>query len=259
KGRDIQQQMTISFEEAAFGTKKTIKLTKYVECPDCKGTGAKKGTSKKTCPECGGSGEVYTAQRTPFGTFQTARPCHKCNGTGEIIETPCETCHGAGRIRKTVTLNVKIPEGVDNDSVITLRGEGEPGTNGGPAGNLYLILNVKPHKMFERHGADIALEIPISFDQAALGDSITVPTLKEKIKYKVPAGTQPGTMFRIKGHGIPNGRGKNGDLYVKVFIEIPTKLSTEQKKAIKNVGEVVGPDAYSKKSKFIKGIKDLFK
>ncbi len=260
RGRDIQKGLTITFEEAAKGTKRDIKLNKYVQCPTCKGSGAAPGTSKKTCPRCGGKGEIHTVQNTPFGQFQSVSPCPDCNGTGKIIETPCPECGGDGRIKKDVTLSVKIPAGVDNDSVITIKGQGEPGINGGPAGDLYVIMSVKPHKIFKRTGADLHLEIPISFNQAALGDDIVVPSMDGRLSYKVPPGTQPGTVFRLKGKGLPSARGnKKGDLYVKVVLEVPTKLNSKQKKAVEEMAKEVTADAYQKKSKFAETIKEFFK
>ena len=226
KGNDLQKAMTITFEEAAFGTKKEIQINKYVECETCKGSGAKPGTSKKTCPKCGGTGEIRTSQKTPFGTFQSSSPCPDCGGTGQVNENPCQDCGGTGKVRKTVTIVVDIPAGVDNDSVISVKGQGEPGTNGGPSGDLYVVLSVKPHQLFERRGQDLWLEIPITFDQAALGDEITVPTLEGKVSYKVPAGTQPNTVFRLKNKGIKSIRSsRKGDLYVRVILEVPTKLN----------------------------------
>lgn len=260
RGADIQRHMTISFEEAAFGTKKEIRLTKDVACSECEGSGAAKGTSKKTCPTCGGSGQVRTVQSTPLGQFQSVHPCDECGGSGEVIESPCPKCSGSGKVRKTVTLSVDIPAGVDNDSVIPLRGQGQPGTNGGPPGDLYIVLSVSPHKLFKRKGDDLWLEMPITFTQAALGDSITVPALSEKISYKVPAGTQPGTTFRIKGKGVRNVRsGRPGDLYVQVNLEVPTKLTAEQKEKIKEFGESKGLEGYSRRKKFRDNVKDLFK
>ena len=259
KGSDIQKSMTITFEEAAFGTKKQIKLTKYVKCSKCDGTGAEPGTSKKSCPRCGGTGEIRTQQQTPLGAFMSVSPCPDCGGSGEINEHPCSDCGGTGRVRDTVTISVTIPAGVDNDSVIPIRGQGEPGINGGPDGDLYIVLSVKPHKLIERRGTDLWLEIPISFEQAALGDEITVPTLEEKIKYKVPAGTQPGTVFRLKGKGINSVRSnKKGDLYVKVTLEVPTKLNSKQKKAIAAMGKSVTSECYHKKSSFLDSIKEFF-
>lgn len=259
KGQDLQKSMTITFEEAAFGVKKEIRLTKNVTCSECEGTGAAKGTSKVTCSQCGGTGEVRTAQKTPFGQFVNVQPCAKCGGTGQVIETPCSTCGGTGKQRKTVTISVDIPAGVDNDSVITVKGQGEPGVNGGPAGNLYLVMSVPPHKLFKRQGADLWLDMPISFSQAALGDNLVVPTLSEKVSYKIPAGTQPETVFRLKGKGIKSLKtGRQGDLYVKVTLEVPTKLNNEQKKLIKELGEKMGAESHQKKKTFAESMKELF-
>ena len=202
---------------------------------------------------------MKTTQRTPLGTFQSVSPCPDCNGTGEINETPCSDCGGTGKVRDNVTISINIPAGVDNDSVIPIKGQGEPGINGGPDGDLYIVINVRPHKLFERRGQDLWLEIPISFNQAALGDDIVVPTLEGKVSYKVPAGTQPGTVFRLKGKGIKGVRsGRKGDLYVKVTLEIPTKLNSKQKKAIEAMGKTVTNDCYHKKSSFLDSIKEFF-
>ena len=259
KGSDLQRRMDITFEEAAFGTKKEIRLTKNVVCDECNGSGAEKGTEKKTCPVCGGRGTVQSVQNTPFGQFATQTTCNRCGGTGQIIEKPCQKCSGSGKVRKTVTITVDIPAGVDTDSVIPIRGQGEPGTNGGPAGDLYLILNVAPHELFQRQGDDLWLEMPITFVQAALGDEITVPTLKEKVSYKIPAGTQPDTVFRLKGKGIKNLKSNRyGDLYVKVDLEVPTKLDSKQKKMIRELGEALDGECYQKKKTFGEKLRDLF-
>ena len=247
KGRDLQKDLTISFEEAAFGTKKSIRITKYVKCETCNGEGTAEGTRKKTCPKCGGSGQVRTVQNTPLGRFQSTTPCPDCGGKGTIIEKPCPDCHGSGKVRKTITINVDIPAGVDNDSVIPIRGQGDPGENGGPNGDFYVVISVKPHELFRRDRDNLYI------------DEITVPTLEDKVSYKVPAGTQPGTVFRLKGKGVKNVRtGRMGDLYVKVQLEVPTKLNASQKKAIREMGEKVGADCYKKKSGFAQKVKELF-
>ncbi len=259
KGRDLQKAIHITFEEAAFGCEKEIQISKYVKCASCKGEGAAPGTSKKTCPTCGGSGRVIRMQRTPFGQFQNQTVCPGCEGQGTIIEKPCPDCGGTGKVKKTVKLSVKIPAGVDNDSVIPIRGQGEPGVNGGPNGDLYIVVSVKEHKIFKRKGDHLYLDIPIGFTQAALGDTIVVPTLKEKVSYKIPAGTQPGSTFCLKGLGVQNVRsGKMGNLYVTVNLEVPTKLNAEQKKKIEALGQVMTPDCYQKKTSFAQVLKDLF-
>ena len=259
KGRDMRHGLNVTFDEAISGTKKKIRMNKYVTCSHCNGSCAEPGTSKSVCPRCGGTGEVTTQQSTPFGVFASTGPCDRCNGTGEIVDTPCKECGGQGRVRKQVTINVNIPAGVDTDTVITVPGQGEPGTKGGPAGDLYCIINVAPHKVFKRRGKDLQIEIPITFEQAALGASITVPTPYDKVSYKIPPGTQPGTTFRLKGKGAPIIRTeRKGDLYVKVKLEVPNKLNGKQKEAIKEMGKVVTQDCYKERSGFMDYVKELF-
>ena len=259
KGRSIQHSVRISFEDAAFGVEKSLRLRKEVACKKCGGSGAAPGTSKHKCSKCGGSGRVYTVQNSFFGQVQTETPCPDCHGSGEVIDTPCPDCHGSGRVMKNVTIKVNIPPGVDTGNVIPVRGEGEPGTNGGPAGDLLVYVDVAPHKLFEREGDDLYMEIPISFNQAALGDEITVPTLYDKVSYKIPAGTQPDTKFRLRGKGMTNvNTGRKGDLYIVLKMEVPTKLNKEQKDVIKEMGSKVGPDCYKKKTNWAKKIKDFF-
>ncbi len=259
RGADIQKSMNISFEDAVFGCKKEIRLTKDVVCDECNGSGAAKGAGKKTCPDCGGRGSVVSNQQTPFGTFQSTRTCSRCGGSGTIIEKPCSCCNGSGKVRKTVNITVDIPAGVDSDSVIPIRGQGQPGSNGGAVGDLYIVLNVMNSNIFDRRGDDLWIEVPITFTQAALGDEITVPGLSEKLSCKVPAGTQPGTVLRVKGKGVKNVRsGRPGDLYVKVSLEVPTKLNSEQKTLIKQFGETKTLEGYSRRKRFSDTLKDLF-
>ena len=259
RGRDLQHQITIEFKEAAFGVKKDIRVSKDVTCDRCHGSGAEPGSAKTTCPQCGGSGEVHAQQKTPFGVFQSVAPCDRCYGTGEIVEKPCTKCGGSGKARKNITISVNIPAGVDDGNVITLRGQGEAGSNGGPAGDLYVVVRVRPHKVYKRSGQDLQIEIPITFNQAALGDNIIVPTLEDKVSYKIPPGTQPGTVFRLKGKGIVSTKGgRKGDLYVKVNLEVPNRLSSKQRKAIEEMGKVVTNDTYKNKSSFAETIKELF-
>ena len=259
RGADIQKTMTISFKDAVFGCKKEIRLTKDVVCDECSGSGSAKGTSKVTCPDCGGRGSVSTTQQTPFGAFQSTRSCPRCGGTGSIVEHPCSKCGGSGKYRKTVNITVDIPAGVNTDSVIPIRGQGQPGTNGGAIGDLFIVLNVEDSDVFERRGDDLWLEAPITFSQAALGDEIRIPGLSEVLQCKIPAGTQPGTVLRMKGKGVKNVRsGRPGDLYVQVNVEIPTKLSAEQKNLIKQFGETKTLEGYAKRKKFSDMLKDLF-
>ena len=185
RGADIQKRMNITFNEAVFGCKKEIRLTKDCTCDACGGTGAKKGTGKKTCPHCGGTGQVRTVQNTPLGQFQSVRTCDHCGGTGQVIEDPCPACGGTGKVRKTITLNVTIPAGSYTDYVLTLQGQGQPGTNGGPAGDLYIVLNVGDHKLFTRKGDDLWLKVPVTFSQAALGDTVTIPVPAGEIRIEI--------------------------------------------------------------------------
>lgn len=260
KGQDLQKSVSITFEEAAFGAKKQIQINKYVNCESCGGSGAEKNSDKITCQRCGGTGEIRTTQRTPFGQFTNVQTCDKCGGAGEVIEKPCHACNGTGKVRKTVNISVEIPAGVDNDSVISIKGQGEPGANGGPNGDLYVVVSVQPHPLFTRRGTDLWLEIPITFSQAALGDDIVVPTLSDKVSYKIPPGTQPETVFRLKGKGIKSLRSsKVGDLYVKVTLEVPTKLTGEQKKLISKLGESFSTDGYARRKRFADAMKEIFK
>lgn len=254
KGQDIQKTMTIDFLEAVFGCKKEIEITKKVKCKTCNGEGTAPGTSKKTCETCGGSGQVSQVSNTPFGRFQNVTTCPHCHGTGYTIETPCPDCKGAGTIRKTVKLKVEVPAGVDNDSYITLRGQGEPGINGGPNGDLHLVFNVRPHKVYKRKGDNLYMDFPITFDEAVLGAKIKVPGANgDFYSYSISAGTQTGSEFRLKGKGVESPRtGRKGDLYVRVVVEVPTKLNSKQKKAIKTMAESLGKDAYPKRSNYDK-------
>ncbi len=260
RGADIQKRMTISFEEAAFGVKKKIKITKDCECEACKGTGAKDGTAKHTCPQCNGTGTATTVQQSILGTMRRTGTCPTCNGKGFVIDTKCDKCFGSGTVNKTVNMNVDIPAGVDTNSVITLRGQGEPGLRGGSAGDLFLILTVTSHDYLKRKGNDLWITVPITFTQAALGDEITIPSLKEKITCKIPAGTQPGTVLRVKGKGIAAlNTGRMGDMYVEVNLEVPTRLSNRQKELIREFGEVKPEEgSYAKKKSFADKVKDFF-
>ncbi|EQF23951.1 chaperone protein DnaJ [Clostridioides difficile CD160] len=260
RGADIRQSVSISFEEAAFGKKMSIKVNRSEECEECDGTGAKPGTSKKTCSTCNGTGQVRTVQRTPFGNIASSRPCSACNGTGEVIESPCSKCHGTGNTRKVKTIEVDIPAGIDDGQMIKLSGQGEVGEKGAPRGDLYIVVNVKSHPLFTRDGNDIYFEMPITFVQATLGDEIEVPTLDGKVKYSVPEGTQTGTVFRLKEKGIPRIRGNSrGDQYVKVVVEIPKKLNDKQKDLLREFAKECGSNVHEKKKTFGQKIEDMFK
>ncbi len=260
RGSDLEQSVTISFEEAAKGCKKTIKITRIEKCDSCSGSGAKKGTSATTsCAACGGRGRVNVTQRTPFGVVQTQTTCDKCGGKGKIITDPCGTCNGKGLIRRTTEKTVDIPAGIDDGQAFRLSGEGNCGLNGGPNGNLIIDVNIRPHPIFERQGYDVYCEIPVTFVQAALGAEITVPTLEGKVKLNIHEGTQAGDMFKLRDKGIKrlNYSGK-GDQYVKIAVEIPKDLTKEQKQILKEFDSKTGDKNYKKNKSFFDKVKDLF-
>lgn len=241
RGNDLQYTMTIDFKEAVFGKETEITIPRNESCDTCHGSGAKPGTQPKTCTTCHGSGQQEVVQNTPFGRIANRRVCSTCRGTGKIIVDKCTTCHGEGRYKKQRRIKVNIPAGVDDGAQIRLSGEGEGGLRGGPSGDLYVVLRVKKHEFFDREGDDIYCEVPITFVQAALGDEIEIPTLNERVKLKIPAGTQTGTYFRLKGKGVPRLRGMGtGDQHIKVTVVTPTKLSDEQKDLLKQFGEKTG-------------------
>lgn len=259
KGADLQYEITITFEEAAFGTDKEIEFYRNDTCNICDGTGAKPGTSTSVCSKCNGTGEMQTVTRTPLGQMIRTSICDRCGGEGTIIETPCSKCGGKGRIKKQRKLKVKIPAGVNTGSIISMRGEGESGIKGGPRGDLYVTINVLPHKIFKRDGYDVICEMPITFVQAALGDELEVPTLEGKVKYKMPEGTQSGTVFRLRSKGIVNPRGYGkGDQYVRVIIEVPKKLSEDQKDILRKFAAESGEEIYEQKKTFLNKVKDVF-
>ena len=259
RGNDTAAAVTISFEEAAKGCEKTVKVTKIESCKECGGSGAEKGSAPKTCPVCHGSGQVSATQRTPFGVMQTQKVCDHCHGSGKIIDKPCRTCAGKGRIRHTIDQKVEIPAGIDDGQVINLRGGGDAGVNGGPAGDLRINVNVRPHPIFERNGYDVYCEIPITFTQAALGAEITVPTLDGKVKFQIHEGTQPGDEFKLRGKGIQrlHYSGK-GDQYVKITVEVPKDLSKAQKEKLKEFDQATDDKNYKKRKSFMDKVKDFF-
>jgi molecular chaperone DnaJ len=255
RGEDVRVRVTLSFTEAAFGVKKTISYNRVEKCPDCSGSGAKKGTSPETCPVCHGAGEVRTQQRTPFGIMQSSKVCDKCHGTGKIVKNPCGNCSGKGYIRITKKLDVSIPAGIDDGQRVVLRGQGNDGRNGGSAGDLIIFVAVQEHDVFERDGNDIYCEIPLDFAQAALGAEIDIPTLEGKMQYNIPEGTQSGTVFTVSGKGIPrvNGRGR-GDLRFRVNVEVPKNLSATQKDLLRQFADACGTQNYSRRKSFTEKI-----
>ncbi|MES5266035.1 molecular chaperone DnaJ [Priestia megaterium] len=244
QGADLQYTMTLSFEEAVFGKETTIEIPREEMCETCHGSGAKPGTKVDTCSHCNGSGQLNVEQNTPFGRVVNRRACHHCNGTGKIIKDKCATCHGDGKVTKRRKINVKIPAGVDDGQQLRVSAQGEPGVNGGPPGDLYVVFHVRTHEFFERDGDDIYCEMPLTFAQAALGDEVEVPTLHGKVKLKIPAGTQTGTKFRLKGKGVANVRGYGqGDQHIHVRVVTPTKISEKQKQLLREFAELSGQEA----------------
>ena len=259
KGHDIQANVILTFEEAAHGCSKKITINRQDTCPDCGGTGAAKGTSPETCPDCGGRGYVVTQQRTPFGVMQSQQPCSHCGGRGTIIRNPCKTCRGTGKTAARKSLEINIPAGIDDDQNIALRGQGDAGSNGGPAGDVIVHVTVKADPMFERDGYDVTIHVPITFSQAVLGDDVEVPTVDGRIVQHIPEGTQSGTKFRLRGQGIQylNGRGR-GDQYVIVDVEIPKKVTRAQREALKAFEDSMKEDNYEKRKGFFKNLRDRF-
>ncbi|MDR1817380.1 MAG: molecular chaperone DnaJ [Puniceicoccales bacterium] len=239
-GEDLRFDLTITLEEAATGVEKTIKYRRYATCSHCHGTGAEQGSSRKQCPDCKGSGQFVRSS----GFFAIRQPCPKCGGTGTIIEKPCKNCHGEGRIIESDTTVVKIPKGVDTGVRLRSGGRGSAGVNGGPAGDLYIIVHVADHDLYERDGDDLHYTVPVKFTLAALGGEMEVPTLGGRAKLRIPAGTQSGTTFRLRDKGMPNLRGKGtGDLLVRIEIDVPKKLTADQRAKLEDFAKASGDTA----------------
>ena len=253
RGESIRASVSVSFTDAAFGCEKSVTLERSEMCGTCKGNGCAPGTTPEVCPDCHGTGTVQVRRQTPMGVFASNGPCRKCGGTGRLIHQPCPDCRGGGTVRKRKTIQVTIPAGIDHGQTISLRGQGNAGKNGGPAGDLLITVMVQPHDLFRRDGVDVFCEAPITFTQAVLGAELEIPTIDGKVKYSIPEGTQTGTVFRLKGKGIPvlNGRGR-GDQYVTVTIETPRNLNKEQKEALRKFSETVGENNYEKRKSFFK-------
>ena len=253
RGESIRASVSVTFKEAAFGCEKDVTVERSEQCATCKGSGCQPGTTPEICPDCRGSGQVQVQQRTPMGVFATSRPCQKCHGTGRIIHQPCTDCGGQGRVRKRKTIKVNIPAGIDHGQTISLRGQGNAGKNGGSAGDLLITVMVQPDETFRREGVDVFCDAPITFAQAVLGATLEIPTIDGKVKYDLPEGTQTGTVFRLRGKGIPvlNGRGR-GDQYVTVNVETPRNLTKEQKEALRSFSDMLGESNYEKRKSFFK-------
>ena len=241
RGASLRASMTITFEEAMRGVEKEINLNRTENCSTCRGTGCASGTTAEICPDCHGTGQVRIQRGAGGFAFTTTAPCSKCRGTGKIIHQPCPDCHGDGQVRRQRKIKVKIPAGIDDGQSISMRGQGNEGLNGGPAGDLLINISVIPDPRFQRDGYDLYLEQKVSFTQAALGAELHIDTIDGKVKYNMPAGTQPGTTFRLRGKGIPNvnGRGR-GDQYVTVRVQVPTNLTGEQRDALKEYARTMG-------------------
>jgi len=259
KGSDLQYTFSVEFKEAVFGKETDIEIPREETCDVCHGTGAKPGSKVETCPTCKGTGQQEVIQNTPFGRIVNRRICQTCEGKGKIVKDKCNICHGTGRVHKKRKIHVKIPAGIDDGAQLRITGEGEAGINGGPPGDLYLVIHVKPHDFFQREDDDIYCEVPLTFAQAALGDEIEVPTLEEKIKLKIPPGTQTDTFFRIKGKGVPRLRGYGrGDQNVKVVVVTPTNLTDRQKELLNEFSKLSGEDTHAKAKSIFERLKKAF-
>ena len=256
RGESLRTSLTITFEEAAFGCEKEVSLERVEQCDTCGGTGAAPGTTPETCSNCGGTGTVQQRRQTPMGVFATTSPCPRCGGKGKIISSPCKSCNGTGQMRRRKTVKVSIPAGIDNGQIISLRGQGNAGKNGGPSGDLQIIISVQSHPLFRRDGTNVYCDAPITFTQAVLGGELEIPTIDGKVKYDIPEGTQTGTTFRLRGKGIPNvnGRGR-GDQFVTVHIETPRNLSREQKEALRKFSESLKENNYKERKSFFEKFK----
>lgn len=236
RGRDIQSSVSLTFEEAAKGCKKTIEVMRVMDCSECGGSGSAKGSSPQTCPDCGGRGVVSVQQRTPLGVMSTQRTCSRCGGTGKIITNPCSKCNGKGKVRMKKKIDINIPAGIDNNQVVNVRGFGNDGSNGGPAGDLKVVVNIKKHAYFKRDGYDVWFDKHVSIVEATLGADVQIPTLDGNVELHIPAGTQPGEIFTLKGNkGIQrlNAMGR-GDEHVRVIVDIPKTVTDEQKELLKS-------------------------
>jgi molecular chaperone DnaJ len=255
RGNDLRYDMEITFEEAAHGCQKEIEVNKPEVCAACQGSGAEPGSQVRTCQSCGGRGQVVNSR----GIFSIAQPCPRCQGAGRVVERPCRACRGEGRRETSTKIKLRIPAGVDTGSRLRSAGNGEAGFRGGPPGDLYVVLHVQPHAIFQRDGDDLLCEVPVSFVQAALGAEIEVPTLARPAKIHVPAGTQPGTMFRLKGQGVKNVQGYgSGDLHVRVNVEVPTHLSGAQKAKLQEFAALCSGKENPISQSFLEKAKKLF-
>jgi molecular chaperone DnaJ len=261
RGADLRHNLTVTFEEAAFGSEKEIEVTKLDVCPVCRGIGAEPGTEPIRCPQCNGTGEVRRVRQSVFGSFVNVTTCGRCGGEGEVVSTPCGECRGQKRVRTTKKIAIDIPPGVDSGTQIRLSDEGEPGLRGGMAGNLYVVISVRKHPYFKRQNSHVFLELPINVAQAALGDEIEVPTLDGSEKLIIPAGTQTGETFRLRNMGVPYLRGEGrGDQLVTVYVVTPKKLTPEQRQLFEELGNTLGKEVIPQGEKgFFDRLKDVLR
>ncbi|MEQ6375856.1 molecular chaperone DnaJ [Bacillaceae bacterium S4-13-56] len=261
KGADLQYTMTLSFEEGIFGKETDIQIPKEETCETCDGSGAKPGTHPETCSHCNGTGQMNVEQNTPFGRIVNRRVCQHCQGKGKIIKEKCRTCGGESKVQKQKKIHISIPAGIDEGQQIRVSGQGEPGVNGGPSGDLYVVIHIHNHEFFEREGDDIYCEMPLTFVQAALGDEVEVPTVHGRVKIKIPAGTQTGANFRLRGKGAPNVRGYgHGDQHVKIRVVTPKNLNERQKELLREFNDAGGNDpADEQQDSIFQRVKRAFK
>ena len=266
RGSDIEESVLLSFEEAAFGIKKQLKIYVIEECEECHGSGAKSASDKQTCPHCKGTGQIKSVQNTMFGQMINTQVCGHCRGEGTIIKNPCAKCNGKGKVKRAKNIEVDIPAGINAGETVSYRGLGNAGSKGGPAGDLLVTVSIKRHSVFTRTGYDVNLEVPITFVQAALGADIEIPVLDPdkkyepgKMTYTVPEGTQPETVVRLRGKGIPHVRsGARGDMLVKFTVEVPRNLTSEQKEVISKLAQLTGESNYKQRKSFADKMKDFF-
>lgn len=255
RGADLRYNLEVELGDLLEGREVQIQVPRMVRCETCSGSGARAGTAPERCGRCRGTGQTIFQQ----GLFRISRPCDTCAGSGWVVADPCPPCRGSGRVEGQKTLNVRVPAGVEDGMRLRVAGEGEAGIGGGPAGDLYVVIHVRPHSLFSRDGSDLECEVPISFVQAALGTEIQVPTLEGKVDMRIPEGTQPGKVMRLRGKGLPSLRsGELGDLYVRIFVEVPTKLSEEQRRLLERFAELSGEDVSPVTKGFLEKLRDLF-
>ncbi len=266
QGSDIEESVLLSFEEAAFGVKKPLKIYAIEDCDECHGQGTKNSSDRETCPHCKGTGQIRNVQRTILGQMVNTQTCRSCNGEGTIIKNPCSKCHGKGKIKRAKNIEVDIPAGINAGETVSYRGLGNAGYRGGPAGDLLVTVSIKKHPVFTRQGYDVHMDIPVDFVQAALGATISIPVLDKdkkyelgKMDYDIPEGTQPGTVVRLRGKGIPHVHSSLvGDMVLRINVEVPRNLSAEQKDTIKRFAELSGQTNYKQQKTFLDKMKDFF-